>query len=111
MNNISYAITVCDEFVGIRKLINSLTRRINLGDEVIILVDSSSPKSEEIETWLHEFNKVTLYNIKIHTRKFDGDFAKHKNVLNSYCSCPYVVATNWSGHILHSDYVTLLNGK
>lgn len=88
--NISYAITVCDEFVELRKLLSSLTQRINLGDEIIILIDSGNFKSEEIKNWLDTYNSTSLYNIKIHLSEFKGDFAKHKNLLNSYCSCDYI---------------------
>lgn len=88
--NISYAVTVCDEFVEMRKLMNTLSKSIQLGDEIIILIDVSKPDSLPIKEWLVSYNSTSLYNIKILETEFKGDFSAHKNLLSSYCSCEYI---------------------
>lgn len=84
---ISYAITVCNEFIEIQKLVNFLRENKRQQDEIIILYDQKNG-NEEIATWL---TKQNIYpNIQFWRGFFDGHFADWKNKLTEYCSGDYI---------------------
>jgi GT2 family glycosyltransferase len=84
---ISYAITVCNEFQEIQRLINFLVKNKRSEDEIVILFDSINGTSD-VEEFLRaksvngEFNWVPY--------KFDGHFANMKNHLTSLCNGDYI---------------------
>ena len=84
---ISYAISVCNEFVEIQKLITFLLENKRQEDEIIVLFDSNNG-SKSVEDFLRsksingEFNWVPY--------KFDGHFADMKNKLTSLCNGDYI---------------------
>ena len=81
---ISYAITVCNEFVEIQKLVNFLRENKRPSDEVVILFDQKNG-SEEVAQWLTKQNKYP--NIQFwRGLDFEGHFADWKNKLSEYCS-------------------------
>jgi len=84
---ISYAITVCNEFVEIQKLVPFLLENKRQQDEIVILYDQKNG-NEEIATWLKQFNK--LPNVQFWRGYFDGHFADWKNKLTEYCSGDYI---------------------
>lgn len=84
---ISYAITVCNEFVEIQKLVNFLRENKRQQDEIVILYDQKNG-NEEIATWLTQFNK--LPNVQFWRGFFEGHFADWKNKLTEYCSGDYI---------------------
>ena len=84
---ISYAITVCNEFVEIQKLVNFLRENKRQQDEVVILYDQKNG-SEEIASWLTKQNKYP--NIQFWRGFFEGHFADWKNKLTEYCSGDYI---------------------
>jgi len=84
---ISYAITVCNEFVEIQRLLNFLKENKRPQDEVVILYDQKNG-NEEIALWLQKFNK--LPNIQFWRGFFENDFAEWKNKLNRYCKGDYI---------------------
>ena len=84
---ISYAITVCNEFVEIQKLVPFLLENKRQQDEIVILYDQKNG-NEEIATWLKQFNK--LPNVQFWRGYFDGHFADWKNKLTQYCSGDYI---------------------
>ena len=84
---ISYAITVCNEFVEIQKLVPFLLENKRQQDEIVILYDQKNG-NEEIATWLKQFNK--LPNVQFWRGFFDGHFADWKNKLTEYCSGDYI---------------------
>lgn len=84
---ISYAITVCNEFVEIQKLVPFLLENKRKQDEIVILYDQKNG-NEEIATWLKQFNK--LPNVQFWRGFFDGHFADWKNKLTEYCSGDYI---------------------
>ena len=53
---ISYAVTVCNEFIEIQKLVNFLRKNKRQQDEVVILYDQKNG-NEEIASWLTKQNK------------------------------------------------------
>ena len=84
---ISYAITVCNEFVEIQKLVNFLRENKRQQDEIVILYDQKNG-NEEVATWLTKQNKYP--NIQFWRGFFDGHFADWKNKLTEYCSGDYI---------------------
>ncbi len=84
---ISYAITVCNEFVEIQRLVNFLRENKRQQDEIVILFDQKNG-TEEIATWLTKQNKYP--NVQFWRGFFEGHFADWKNKLTEYCSGDYI---------------------
>jgi len=76
---ISYAITVCNEFTEIQKLIPFLLKNKRQEDEIIVLYDSKSGSSK-VEEYLRA--KSINSEFRWHKGKFDNHFANWKNKLN-----------------------------
>jgi hypothetical protein len=85
---ISYAITVCNEFVEIQRLIGFLLENKNPEDEVVILFDSTNG-TKEIEQFLKYYEKH-FSSLKYFTYLFDGHFANMKNKLTEKCDGDYI---------------------
>jgi hypothetical protein len=86
---ISYAITVCDEFVEIQRLVNFLVANKRAQDEIVVLVDLSKNKpTSELLGYLHKLS----YNDKITLVEdiFNNHFADWKNRLTRACSGDYI---------------------
>ena len=84
---ISYAITVCNEFVEIQKLIPFLLEHKRHEDEIVVLYDSKNG-SKSIETFLRA--KSINGEFSWHKGEFDGHFANWKNKLTDLCSGDWV---------------------
>lgn len=84
---ISYAITVCNEFVEIQRLVNFLRENKRPEDEVVILFDQKNG-TEEIANWLTKQNKYP--NIQFWRGFFENHFAEWKNKLTEYCTGDYI---------------------
>jgi hypothetical protein len=84
---ISYAITVCNEFVEIQRLVAFLLEYKEDQDEIIILYDSNNG-DEKIEEYLRAKSVNSTFNW--HKGSFEGHFADWKNKLTSYCSGDYI---------------------
>tara|TARA_Y100000389_G_C17446542_1_gene511960 strand:+ start:79 stop:702 length:624 start_codon:yes stop_codon:yes gene_type:complete len=84
---ISYAITVCNEFVQIQKLIPFLLKHKRHEDEIVVLYDSKNSDNR-----IEEFLRAKSINAEFQWFKdeFDGHFADWKNKLNSFCSGDYI---------------------
>jgi hypothetical protein len=84
---ISYAITVCTEFLEIQRLINFLLKHKRAQDDIVVLFDEANG-DKEIEAYLrsHSVNGEFMW----HSGKFDRHFANWKNKLNSYCTGDYI---------------------
>jgi hypothetical protein len=84
---ISYAITVCTEFVEIQRLINFLLKHKRPHDNIVILFDETNG-DPEIETFLrtHSINGEFMW----HKGSFEGHFADWKNKLTSLCTGDYI---------------------
>lgn len=85
---ISYAITVCNEFVEIQKLITYLLKTKRPQDNIVVLYDAKNG-DREIENYLrsHSVNGEFAW----HSGEFEGDFATWKNRLKSLCTGDYIV--------------------
>lgn len=84
---ISYAITVCNEFIEIQRLLNFLLQCKRTEDEIVVLFDEANG-DPEVETFLrtHSINSEFFW----HKDKFEGHFGDWKNKLNSLCSGDYI---------------------
>ena len=84
---ITYAVTVCNEFVEIQRLIAFLLKHRGTQDNIVVLYDDGNGDSE-IESFLrsHSINGEFAW----HKAKFNGHFADWKNKLSSFCSGDYI---------------------
>lgn len=84
---ISYAITVCNEFVEIQKLVSFLLEHKRYEDEIVILYDEKNGH-EGVEEYLrtHSVNNEFIW----YGKEFNDHFADWKNYLNSLCSGDYI---------------------
>ena len=86
---ISYAITVCDEFLEIQRLLSLLINNKRSQDEIVVLVDLSKNKpTSELLRYLHELSSEDY--IKLIEDNFKGHFADWKNLLTRHCSGDYI---------------------
>lgn len=91
MNNLklSYAITACNEFLEIQKLIPFLLEHKRIQDEIVILFDQKNGDLEVLN-YLSKFNE--LPNVQTWRGfEFEGDFSEWKNLLTTYCAGDYIV--------------------
>ena len=84
---ISYAITVCDEYEEIQKLISTLMLNIREEDEVIVLFDKQKGTAE---VWDYLVGLQTQDLIKACAESFKHHFADWKNKLTSMCKGDYI---------------------
>jgi hypothetical protein len=84
---ISYAITVCNEFTEIQKLIPYLLDNIRQDDEIVVLYDSKNG-DEKVEEYLRAKSVNPTYSW--HSGEFDGHFADWKNKLTDLCNGDYI---------------------
>ncbi len=84
---ISYAITVCNEFVEIQELIRFLVNNKRTEDEVVVLFDEING-DEAVEFFLRAKSVNSAF--AWHSGKFDDHFADWKNKLTSLCSGDYI---------------------
>ena len=84
---ISYAITVCNEFVEIQKLVPFLLKHKRDKDEIVILYDfKNGDKGVEEFLRSHSVNSEFIW----HKGKFNHHFADWKNHLTSLCTGDYI---------------------
>jgi len=84
---ISYAITVCNEFVEIQRLVSFLLEYKEKEDEIVILYDSNNG-DEKIEEYLRAKSVNSAFSW--HKGFFEGHFANWKNKLTELCSGDYI---------------------
>ena len=109
---ISYAITVCNEFVEIQRLVNFLRENKRQQDEIVVLYDQKNGK-EEVASWLSKQSKYPNFQFW-RGLDFDGHFANWKNKLTSYCSGDYIFqidADEMITEVLIGNLPTILEGN
>ena len=84
---ISYAITVCNEFQEIQRLINFLVKNKRTEDEIVVLFDSTNGSSA-VEEFLRAKSVNGEFNWFFYA--FDGHFANMKNRLTDMCNGDYI---------------------
>jgi len=85
---ISYAITVCNEFVEIQRLVNFLRKNKRQQDEIVVLYDQKNG-DEEVAKWLTKQSKYPNFQFW-RGLDFNGHFANWKNQLTNYCTGDYI---------------------
>jgi hypothetical protein len=84
---ISYAITVCNEFLEIQKLVTFLLDNKRQKDEIVILYDQGNG-DKGIEEYLRSKSVNGAFNW--HSGTFEGHFSDWKNKLTSLCNGDYI---------------------
>ena len=84
---LSYAITVCNEFVEIQRLIPFLLENKREQDEIVVLYDQQNG-DEEIENYLRA--KSINPSFRWYGDNFDNHFADWKNKLTQHCDGDYI---------------------
>ena len=82
---ISYAVTVCNEFVEIQRLLTFLIDRKKPQDEIVVFYDTKNGTTE-VERYLNLLGE----NIRRIGYHFDGHFANMKNALTEVCGGDYI---------------------
>lgn len=85
---ISYAVTVCNEFLEVQRLVNFLRKNKRQQDEIVVLYDQKNG-NEELAKWLAKQSKYPNFQFW-RGLDFDGHFADWKNKLNQYCKGDYI---------------------
>ena len=99
---ISFAITVCNELVEIKKLVPFLLENKRIQDEIVILYDNKNGNPEVLE-FLLPFNK--LPNVQTwRGLDWDNNFADWKNKLNDYCTGDYIFQLD-ADEMIEVDFV------
>ena len=101
---ISYAITVCDEFVEIQRLVNFLLKHKRLEDSIVILYDINKGH-EGIEQFLRA--KSVNCEIAWIPGEFDGHFANWKNKLTKMCDGDWIFQID-ADEMPHMDLIEYL---
>jgi hypothetical protein len=87
---ISYAIPVCTERDEIENLTKYLLKYKSKQDEIIILVDELN-HTQEVKDYVETFaEECQDQNVIRAYHPLNGDFATHKNYLNSLCSGDWI---------------------
>tara|TARA_Y100000385_G_scaffold66249_1_gene65863 strand:- start:2054 stop:2677 length:624 start_codon:yes stop_codon:yes gene_type:complete len=84
---ISYAITVCNEYEEIQKLISTLFAHSREEDEIVVLFDKKAGTSQ-VWNYLVELQNEDW--IRAYPKSFKDHFADWKNHLTSLCSGDYI---------------------
>ena len=85
---ISYAVTVCNEFLEIQILLQKLITLKQPQDEIVVLWDSKNG-GKGVETYLRKMNVGNTY-FHWYPYDFDGHFADLKNELTKHCKGDYI---------------------
>ena len=99
---ISYAITVCNEFVEVQKLLSFLLEHKREQDEVVVLFDKQAGTAE---VWSY----LQKLNIKVEAKSFKNHFADWKNYLTSMCEGDYIFQID-ADEIPHKALIANLPG-
>lgn len=92
---ISYAITVCNEFVEIQRLITFLLEHKRSQDEIVVQMDLNV---DDMKTHPEDKSQVHVYlmkhnaqgNIRVAFYPLNSDFAAFKNNLTRHCTGDYI---------------------
>jgi hypothetical protein len=101
---ITYAVTVCNEFLEIQRLLNFLLKNKRPQDGVVVLYDSKNG-DPEIESFLRA--KSINKSFSWHKAEFKGHFADWKNYLTSLCDGDYIFQID-ADEIPHTKLIELL---
>lgn len=92
---ISYAITVCNEYEEIQRLISTLMLNTNGEDEIVVLFDK---KTGTAEVWDYLRDLEAEDYIKLESKPFGNHFADWKNYLSDLCSGDFIFQIDADEH-------------
>jgi len=98
---ISYAVTVCNEFTEVQRLLNHLFEYKKPQDEIVVLYDNNGTK--EVFDYLQ-----SVEGIKLVWDNFDGHFADWKNKLNLLCTGDFIFQID-ADEYLPEEFIDLLH--
>jgi GT2 family glycosyltransferase len=86
---LSYAITVCNEFIEIQRLLSFLLENKRVQDEIVVLVDlTKNEPTSELLGYLHRLSSNNI--ITLVEDRFNNHFADWKNRLTRACKGDYI---------------------
>jgi glycosyltransferase involved in cell wall biosynthesis len=84
MPSISYAITACNEYKELDRLLSQLTKTISSDDEIIVQLDSDN-FTQEVEQVVEKYSNITRIYFAL-----NNDFSVFKNNLKKHCIKDYI---------------------
>jgi len=88
---LSYAIPVCNEADELIRLLDLLIEHKQEQDEIIVVTDADSA-TPEVLSIIEDYEIIEgTDNIKVFRNSLNGNFAQHKNYLNSKCTGDWIV--------------------
>lgn len=84
---LSYAITACNEYEEIIRLVTQLLNYKGENSEIVVLLDTPKSPAEMVEYLELQANADHITLIE---SEFDNDFAQWKNLLNSQCKGEWI---------------------
>lgn len=104
---LSYAVTVCDEFIEIQRLLNQLINQKHPQDEIVVLVDlNKNTPTSELLGYLHKLsssNHITLLE-----DRFNNHFADWKNQLTQACTGDFIFQID-ADEYLPDEFIDLIH--
>jgi glycosyltransferase involved in cell wall biosynthesis len=103
---ISYAVTVCNEFLEIQRLLTFLLENKRINDEIVVLVDmTKNEPTSELLGYLHKLSSSDI--ITLSEQNFNNHFADWKNKLSSLCKGDYIFQID-ADEIPNENLITVL---
>jgi glycosyltransferase involved in cell wall biosynthesis len=84
MTTISFAITACNEYKELDRLLSQLTKTISSDDEIIVQLDSDN-FTQEVEQVVEKYSNITRIYFAL-----NNDFSVFKNNLKKHCIKDYI---------------------
>lgn len=104
---ISYAITVCNEFLEIQRLITFLLKNKRSQDEIVVLVDmTKNEPTSELLGYLHRLSSNN--HIILSEQNFNNHFADWKNILTQSCKGDYIFQID-ADEIPHEKLIEIIH--
>lgn len=104
---LSYAVTVCDEFIEVQRLLNQLISQKYPQDEIVVLVDlNKNIPTSELLGYLHKLsssNHITLLE-----DRFNNHFADWKNKLTQACTGDFIFQID-ADEYLPDEFIDLIH--
>ena len=109
---ISYAITVCNEFIEIQRLLTFLLEHKRLQDEIVIQMDLSlddlnSISEDKRSVWQYIMKHNEQGHCRVVFNPLNGDFAAFKNHLTEQCTGDYIFQID-ADEIPHEKLIEIL---
>jgi glycosyltransferase involved in cell wall biosynthesis len=105
MPSISYAITACNEYVELERLLDQLNENIRPEDEIMLQLDTTA--TDEVKKIAEKYNIGSKYEYHRVYYSLNGDFASFKNNLKKHCTRDYIFQID-ADEYLSEELLTLL---